>query len=80
MELHPACACGPPKRSSMLFPGLVLVEDPGAGEFENDLCVQSLTITPGLLMGRLFDLVHRAAHRLVLRHWYGPGRRCLKHN
>ena len=81
MEPHPACVCGPPKRFSILFPGLVLIEDPGAGVFENDLCLQSLTIIPGLLTGRLFDLERKAAHRSALRpHWYGPEQRYLKHN
>ena len=81
MELHPAYVCGPLKHFSIQFLGLVLSEDPEASILANDLCLQSSTVKPGLLMRRLFDLAHKAAHRSVLRpHWYGPERRCLKHN
>ena len=76
MVLHPACVCEPLKRFSILSLGLVPIEDPGASVFENGLCLQSLTIIPGLLMGHLFDLAHKAVHRSVLRpHWYGPEQR-----
>ena len=81
MECHPACVCGPLKRFSTPFPGLVLIEDPEVSVFEDDLCLQLLTVIQGLLMGHLFGFAHKAVHHLVLRpHWYDPGLCCLEHN
>ena len=81
MEPHLARVYGPLEHFSIQSPEPVLIEDPGVGVFENDLCFQLLIIVLELPMGHPFRLVHRAARRLALRlRWNGPGRRCLKHN